>query len=218
VRFHLLAAFATAMLLAPFATSAQTSAALAPAGGEIAYVQHPQPPALADTSAGSAAFALVGSAAAIASGQRIVSEDGIEDPNREMARTLAVAYAVVRGGSVSAAPILDPDESRGASPAKLAEQAGAAKFVVDVDAPYLNLTYFSFDLTHFDLLFATEARIIDTSNNRVVSKARCFLQAQKSLDLPTHEQLLANNGAALKDLIARKSHACVDEMKAKLKL
>ena len=100
----------------------------------------------------------------------------------------------------------------------LAQQANGANYVVDVDPPGMNLIYFSLDWTHFDLLFMTSVRIIDTTNGNIVAKTRCFLKSRKTPDSMTHAELLADKAAGLKKLIVQKSATCVDQLKAGLKL
>jgi hypothetical protein len=202
------------------APAAATSAAPAPGsdGPVIVYVKHTQPPTLVDMTPGSAAFGMVGALASIAAGHDLVVKDGIEDPSGDMARALATAYVAAHGGHVADAPILNDEKLSRASPAKLSALANGASYIVDVDPPGMNIIYFSFDWTHFDLLYLSQARIIDASNNKVVAQARCFLKTVKAPDLPTHAQLVADNGAVLKQVIARKTEMCLTKLKTDLKL
>ena len=181
-------------------------------------MKHSKPPVLIDTTPAKASFALVGAFAAISAGHAIVVDNDIEDPSGDMARDIATAYAAAHGGQVADQPISDDHLWTRAKADKLVEQSNSASYIVDVDPPGMNLIYFSFDWVHFDLMFGSAVRIIDTSNNQVVSHARCFLKPQKSADLMGHEQLLADRATGLKQLIARKSQACVAKMKADLQL
>lgn len=192
--------------------------AAVPTGPAIAFVKHTQPPTLVDMTPGSAAFGMVGAFASIAAGHDLVVKDGIEDPSGDMAHELATAYAAAHGGHVADAPILNDEKMTRASPAKLTALANGASYIVDVDPPGMNIIYFSFDWTHFDLLYLSQVRVIDVSNNKVVAQARCFLKTVKAPDLPTHDQLVADKGAMLKQVIARKSGMCLDKLKSDLKL
>ena len=184
----------------------------------IAYVKHTKPPLLVDSTPATAGFAMVGALAAIAAGHSIVVDNEIQDPSGDMAREIASAYAAAHGARVADGPVLDGHLWAAAKAESLAEKSTDARYVVDVEPPGMTLIYFTFDWTHFDLIFGTRARIIDTSNNRVISQARCFMRTEKSPDLLGHQQLLADRAAALKLLIIRKSEACVAKMKADLKL
>jgi hypothetical protein len=134
-----------------------------------------------------------------------------------MAHDIAAAYAATQGGRVADAPLLDDHKWTRAKPGSLASEAGGANYVVDVDPPGMNLIYFSFDWTHFDLLFMSDTRIIDTGSGEIVAHSRCFLRTDKA-GAQTHDALLADHAAALKALIVAKSQACVAKMKADLKL
>jgi len=197
---------------------AATPSAVAEQGPMVGYVKHTKPPVLIDSTPGKAAFALVGTVAEIAAGHDIVVNNDITDPSGDMAREIAAAYAAAHGAKVASSPLLDDHLWTLAKGSDLAAQSNGARYVVDVEPPGLNLIYFSFDWTHFDLMFMDRVRIIDTSNGTVVAKARCFLKSQKTPAALTHSELLADNAAKLKQLIASKSQSCVDLLKTGLKL
>lgn len=201
--------------------SASATPAATPSSSDavvVAFVAHTKAPVLIDTTPGKAAFAVVGAVAMIAQGHQIVVDNDIKDPSGDMAREIATAYAQAHDGRVADAPILDEHQLVRAKAEKLAEGADGARYIVDVDSPGMNLSYFPFDWIHFDMMFSSRVRIIDTSTGNVVDKARCFIKAEKTPDSMTHGQLLADKAANLKKLIANKSEACVVKLKAELKL
>lgn len=200
------------------APPAATPAAAASDQIVVAYVKHTKPPVLIDTTPAKASFALIGAAAMMAAGHDIVVKNDIQDPSGDMARDIATAYAAAHAGRVAETPISDDHVWTRPKSGKLVEQAGDARYVVDVDPPGLNLIYFSFDWTHFDLMFSSSVRVIDTSNSQIVAKAGCFINTKKSPGLLGHSELLADNAAALKQLIVRKSQACLVALKTGLKL
>ena len=87
-----------------------------------------------------------------------------------------------------------------------------------VDSPGMNLIYFPVDWAHFDLLFMDRVRVIDTASQKVVAQSKCFIKTHKRPGLLTHDELLADNAAALKQLIKDKAAECTAKMKADLKL
>ena len=205
--------------LSPPGTSAPSTDALASGSlPVIAYVKHTKPVQLIDTTPGRAAFALVGAAASIAAGAELVEKHGIEDPSGDMAVKIATAYAASKGGSLAEAPVFDDHKWTRGKASELAARANGASYIVDVEMPGMTLIYFSFDWTHFDLMFGSRVRIVDAKDGSVVGEARCFLKSEKSPGSLTHSELLADNAAALKLLIAAKSEACVAEMNTNLKL
>jgi hypothetical protein len=201
------------------ATTASTASTQSAAGGPVvAWVKHVKPPTLVDTTAASAGFAMIGALAAISAGQAIVEKDNIEDPSHELAKAIATAYAASHGGVVADAPILSDKEMLRASPEALSKAATGARYVIDVDPPAMNIIYFSFDWIHYDMLYGDVVRVIDTSNGKIIAHANCFIRSEKKPGLPTHGELLANEGALLKALIARKADACLVKLKQNLKL
>ena len=183
----------------------------------IGFVKHTKPPALIDSTPGTAAFGMIGAVASISAGNDIVGMNDIQDPSGDMAHDLAVAYAAAHGGKVAEAPLLDAHKWTRAKGSDLAAESAGARYVIDVDSPGMTLIYFSFDWTHFDLSFMGTARVIDTSTGAVISRSHCFIKTNKAQALP-HSELLANHAAKLKALIVAKSEACTAVLKAGLKL
>jgi hypothetical protein len=217
------AATTSTSIAAPASPTAETPAPPAsPApnsnGLTVAYVKHTKPPSLIDTTPAKASFAMIGAFAAISAGHDIVAGNNIEDPSGDMARDIASAYAAARGAEVLATPILVDQLPKESKTTKLSTLSGGARYIVEVYPPGMNLIYFPLDWTHFDLLFNTIVRITDTSNNTVVAHAYCVMKPTKSPDLMGHEQLLADQAEELKQLIVRKSQACVAKMKADLSI
>ena len=185
-------------------------------GPLIGYVKHTKPPTLEDRTPGTFVGGVVGAVAANPTGRDIVVNNAIQDPSGDMAHEIATAYATKRGGHVADAPLLD-DHSRTQSDL-LASQAGGARYIVDVEPPWMTLVYFSFDWAHFDLMYVSRVRVIETADGKVVAQAGCFLRSEKTPGALTGDELLANSAAALKQLIVRKSEACVALMKTGLAL
>jgi hypothetical protein len=194
------------------------------AGGPlVAYTGHFSPPQLTDMTPGSAmltaAFGVAGAIAEMGTGREIVMGYHIADPSGDMAREIATAYGAAHGAEVADDPVAEGGEGLlRTKPETLAKLAGGAQYIVEVESPGMTLMYFSFDWKHRDLMFLSTVRIIDVPTAKVIAHARCFLRAQQSPDLLTHDQLLEDNAAALKRLIVSKSEACVAKMKSDLKL
>jgi hypothetical protein len=198
------------------ATNASQAAPTA-SGPSVAWVKHVKPPQLMDDIAGLSAIGMIGAVAEISSGKHIVEADNIEDPSRELAETLAASWAAAHGGQVADAPILTDKEMLRASAETLAKNAAGARYVVDVDPPGMTLIYFSFDWTHYDLMYLDFVRVIDVPSNKVVATGRCFIKTEKQ-GAATHDALIADDGALLKQVIARKADACLIKLKEDLKL
>jgi hypothetical protein len=173
---------------------------------------------MTDMTVASAEFGMIGAIAAISSGQEIIDKNQIQDPTNDMAHEIAAAFAAAHGARVADTPIPDDPSLFRTSAKKLTEQANGARYVVDIDAPAMELLYFPFDWNHRDLMFFTVVKIVDTSTNKVVANARCLVKTKNAPDLMSHDQLLADGAAGLKQLIARKSATCLAELRSRLKL
>jgi hypothetical protein len=190
------------------------------AGPVVAYIVRTNKPSLIDTTPGSAAFAMVGAFAAIAAGGKLVDEDGIEDPSNGVAKDVAIAYAKAKGYRLADAPILvdKAAEEKVKASKTIATIAGDADYVIDALPPGMNLIYFSFDWTHFDLIYSGAVRVLDVKKNTVVSATRCFFRTEKRPGLLGHDELLADHGAALKALIKYKADQCTQKVETELKI
>jgi hypothetical protein len=186
-------------------------------GPSIAYARHAKSPALVDGTPVVALLGLVGAGIGVASGHDIVSRHAIADPSSDMARTIAAAYATAKGGHVVEAPVPYPStRARRGAGADQDKPAIPATYVVDVDPPSMILLYFATDFFHYDITFDSRVRIIDAADGRVVAMAKCSLSTQKAGTMVTRGQLLDDNAARLKQLIASKSEACVASMRTRL--
>lgn len=200
----------------PVETAGQPVAADAPM---VTYVVRRTPPQLVDLTPGRGAFAMIGAFAAISAGAKVVSENGIENPANDVAREVAIAYAAAHGYRVADTPlVIDDGNLEQAKKTALGSLAPGAHYVVDSDVASMNLTYFSGDWAHYRLLYSGRLRIIQTAGNRVVSEGRCSLKPKKTPDAPSHDALLENQAAMLKQLIRSSADQCGAEMKAALKM
>ena len=204
----------------PAAAPAQPAAdaAPAPAGPLVTYVKHTKPPFMADTTIAAAELGMVGAIVSISSGHEIVTANGIEDPATEIAHSVALAYAAAQGGHVADAPLADDQMPANTKPDAIGRYAGGARYVVNVSPVDLRIIYFVTDPLRRDVTLMTVAAIIDASTGKVVARAHCFITQSKQCERFTHDQLLADQAAALKAVIVRKGQACVDKLETGLKI
>jgi hypothetical protein len=199
---------------------ARIPAALAADAPVVTYVVRPIKPQLIDTTPGRASFALVGAFASMAAGTQVVADNDIQNPGNDVAIDLARAYATAHGYRLTDTPVViaDPHQMLQTKAGTLSIKAEGAHYVVDVDSPGMNLIYFSLDWGHFDLMYIQNARVVDTTDNRVVANAKCFLKPKKTPEARTHGELMADHAAGLKLLIKAKAQQCAAIMKTQLKL
>lgn len=183
----------------------------------VAYVKHTKPPVLFDTSAASPVFGVGGGIASYSMGKDIVHDNDVQDPSGDIALAIATAFAASKGGRMADQPLPDDHPWTGVKTDDLMKQAGGARYVIDIDPVSMNVIYFQFDWTHYDLLFGTRVRIIDTMDGKVLAKGKCSFKMDKAA-AKTHAELIDNGAAGLKKRIAERSQACVALMKVDLRL
>ena len=188
------------------------------AGPLVTYVKRTKPPFLVDQTIAAAELGMIGAIAAISSGHEIVTKNNILDPSTDVAHQIAVAYAALQNGQVAEAPISDDQLSPKAKPDEIGQHAGGARYVVDVAPVNMEIIYFLTDPLRRDLMMSSTSAILDTSTGKVVAKARCFIKSEKVGQRFTHDELLADQAAALKSLILQKGQECAEKMEVQMKI
>jgi hypothetical protein len=201
----------------PAATPPATAPSVASADVPVvAFLSLTSTPELIDTTPAKAGFGLVGALVAISAGSQIVKDNEIENPAGQVAADVAKAYAAAHSYRVADTPLAV--EKIAAQEDLKAATAQGARYLVTAGSPGMNLLYFSFDWTHFDLMYSQVVVITDVTENKIVARSRCFIRTKKRDGLMGHDQLLADKAAALKQLIRDKAGECAGVMKAELKI
>lgn len=201
----------------PAATPVAEAAPPAPTGPVVTYTVRAGQPTFVMSTAASASFAMIGAFAMIAEGKRIAAMLQLEEPANVVGAEIAAAYAVSKGGQVTTDPIAVTAPKQDL----LASNAGKdtrAAYIVDVAPVGLNAIYFSFDWTHYGLIYSSNLRVLNGADGKQIAKAKCFIGPKKTPDSPTYDQLLENNGQVLKKMIAAGNAECVEQMKKGLGL
>jgi hypothetical protein len=167
--------------------------------------------------AGHAMFAMVGAVAAVAQGHDTAVKYDLKDSANLVTPELAKAWADAHGYRVAAGPIAVDDAHKNLTKAATKDAADLqdARYVVD-GASGVNAIYFSFDWTHYGLIYNVFVRVVDTSDGKVLAKARCFLKPNKTPESPTGEKMFADNAAVLKKMMADDAQECLPKLKEEL--
>ena len=205
------AAVSIAMLLAPplAAKDALIQLSAADAAGlngkSLALTMHQRPDFVAMT-AGKASFALFGAGAMIATGNKLVDENGIADPaillREQLTRGLKDAFGVVPS---------TPDATATAftKPNELAALHPESDYVLDVRSAGWNYAYYPTQWSTYWVGYSVQVQLIETESKRVVSNAACNANTNKHPHPPSREALLANDAKLLKDVTAGLGWTCV---------
>jgi hypothetical protein len=158
---------------------------------------------------GKAAFGLIGAAAMIEAGNRIVRANNVEDPARVMARTLVAELGERHGVTLA------PETVRIGSddvPA-IAKSYPKADLLLDVRTINWNYAYYPTAWGRYRVMYSARVRLIDIKRATVLAEGACSRVPDDAAKAPTEEELLANNAERLKAEIFASAHACLQQVR-----
>lgn len=186
---------------------ASTMAALK--GKSLILVKRESPSFIAMTS-GKGMFAVVGVGAAAAAGNELVRENKIVDPAMTIAtslgQTLNTRYGLRVAGKTSA--VADSDDLN-----KIVELAGNSDYALDVVSTGWMYIYDGFKFSDYFVRYTAKLRLIDVRTSTVVSSGVCAYDP-KNAGKPavTHEKLLQNNAAYIKQELSDATKFCTAQL------
>ena len=180
-------------------------------GKSVALTNRP-PAGFAPVTAGKMMFGLIGAAAMVEAGRKLVAENSLEDPAPIVARSLQQAAMDHYGTVASANPPASIDET---DILKLAQAARGADLLFDVQVTGWGFAYKP-SLTHYFVLLGVKLRVIDVPNKALIAEGFCSRNDKDAKGLPTYDQLLAEHGALLKSKLKADTDACIEEFKQKV--
>lgn len=174
-------------------------------GKSLTIIQRESPGFVAMTS-GKGMFAVAGVGAAVAAGNKMVRENDVQDPalaiSRTLAATLSTDYGIqVRGESDVAAT----DDVK-----ELAGLADGSDYALEVETQGWSYIYDGFSFGDYFVGYSSKLRLIDVSTAEIVSSGFCAYDAKKAGKSPvTHETLLAEQAAYIKQELADAANLCI---------
>jgi hypothetical protein len=217
------------------------AAVTAPDAPQITYVFHSKPPAFRDKTTGSVAFtaglgslggvaeaAVIGGTAGVieaASGAATSRADAFPNPANLVGSEVAQRVARSLGAAPIDAPVdFDTLKLDGSQAQKYKTLAGPAQYIVDVHTMIYQDVWASYaawplDFSHYIVEYMANVTIYDAKAGKEVFGGRCFVFTKRTPDItkrtpdiPTHEQMFANNGAALKKYTHEAADDCVAQL------
>lgn len=188
-------------------------AAIAARKGGTIVASERATPGFSAVTAGKAAFGLIGAAAMVSAGNEIVRTNGVADPalyiSERLLADLAGAHALnVQQKNGALADTNEPD--------KLAKLYPGADLVLDVQTVNWSFGYFPTDWNSYRVIYSVKLRLLDTKKGRMVAEGFCARVPEMSDGAPSHEKLLADNAAVLKQELATAADYCLGELRAKV--
>lgn len=182
--------------------------------GRSITLVHREMPSFSAATPGKASFALVGAFAMLQAGDKIVKEDGIEDPAVRIGEELLQAIAGSNGMRIVGNDVIATTAER----SKLSQQYSMADLALDVQTVSWSFVYFPTNWTHYRVVYNVQLRLIDTRRATLLADGHCEHVPPETRDAPTYEQLLADQGARLKQELAAAADQCIDELRSKVLL
>lgn len=221
-------------LVASAAEASDAPPARAPDGATVGYVHRDKPAPLSVLRARNVALtglfagysgmgvleaaALGGVSGAFqATGKLGLAHNGLEDPANLIAREIAVSYATAHHLALARAAISVAEErqivSKGATPA--AGHAGQPAFVVEATSSTL-ASYFPFEWARYGVTFTSNVKVIDTGTGATVARAHCAIKPTRTPQSPTFKEMVADNNAVLKAMMARSAQTCLEQIRGEI--
>jgi hypothetical protein len=173
-------------------------------GKTVALTVHGRPSFSAFT-AGKATFGLLGAAAMISAGNKIVDENGVQDPailvRERLAQILHDTYGAI---------VLDPDTTanKAKKPKDLAALHPEADYVFDVQSGLWMFSYYPSDWDNYWVGYSVQSQLVDTHSNRQLTNMACTAGTKDSPVRPSRDQLLENEAQLLKDVTQHLGWTC----------
>ncbi|HEU4887739.1 MAG TPA: hypothetical protein VFV49_07635 [Thermoanaerobaculia bacterium] len=181
--------------------------------GRTITVTTREKPSFGAMTAGKATFGLLGAAAMISAGNKLVEKNAIEDPAGYIASELAGSFA-----SANAMTVVPTEGvlAKSTNPGELARQYAGADILLDVQTVNWSFAYFPTDWNSYRVIYSAKARLIDTKTRKILAEGFCARVPDKTEDAPGYDELLDNQAARLKQELKTAADHCISEFRAKV--
>lgn len=164
--------------------------------------------------AGKAGFGLLGAAAMVSSGNKIVKNNSIEDPAAYIGANLSAELTSKYGLKVNELNTLI--KSRKAKEISKRYLKSNSDWILDIETINWSFGYFPSDWNNYRVIYTAKLRLIDSRDNSIVAEGFCSRVPKKDSSAPSHDELLDQNAARIKsELLAAADH-CIKEFKTKV--
>lgn len=147
-------------------------------------------------------------------GERLERGFGIEDPSIRVMGDLA-GYLEKDAGfpriTIEKGPISDD------SVPALRKTFGNEGTILDFKTTSWRLSHFAIDVEHYGVSCDVRGRLIDLKNSKILWRGWCSFTGGKTAQSPTFEELTANGGERLKEMLTEAADNCAGEFKAQFR-
>lgn len=166
-------------------------------------------PSFAAMTAGKAQFGLIGAAAMIAAGNKIIRENEVADPAVHIGEQLAALVAdnlgvqmAGNGGQLASST----------KPRELAAQHAGSDLLLDVQTVNWQFAYFPLDWNNYRVIYSAKVRLIDTRTSRLLAEGFCASLPERSEESPSRDELLDNGAQGLKRELRAAADKCIPQL------
>ncbi len=150
-------------------------------------------PSFAAMTPGKAQFGMIGAAAMISTGNKIIRDNRVEDPADWISQELAIAMTK-KYGTTSAGKRTILDES----PAAIAQACAGADYALDVRTINWSFVYFPVNWGTYRVIYSAKLRLIDCKTGKVVAEGFHARIPEKTEQSPGYDDLVDKGAAGLK--------------------
>lgn len=179
--------------------------AAALAGKTVALTVHERP-SFAAMTAGKVTFGLLGSAAMVSAGNKLIEEHDVQDPAEIVRSQLSQALHDTYAAQLM--PV-DTTTTKAKKPKDLAALHPDADYVMDVRSGGWMYSYYPTRWGTYWVSYSVQVQLIDTKTARQVSNVACNASTHENPKAPSREQLHADGAKLLKDVTASLGWTCV---------
>jgi hypothetical protein len=173
-------------------------------GKTVAVTRHEKASFTAMT-AGKATFALIGGAAMVVAGNKIVADNDIADPADVLERELIPAIVKQYGLQLREGPAPVIKVSK---PKAVAASQADVDYVLDVESFGWMFAYFPTDWNSYWINYIGHVQLIERTSGKVVANGVCNTSTKPNPAPPTKEAMLDNNAQLLKDVTTGLGWTC----------
>lgn len=159
--------------------------------------------------AGKAAFGVLGAAAMISAGNKLVKNNEIPDP--AIAITSGLKNRLIKFRQINTVES-EQKFARNDKIKELISTYSGADYLLDVKTLSWMFSYYPTDWSHYRVTYSARFRLIDTSMQKIIAETKCTSVQGDDKQPPTKEQLLTDKAALLKNYLNKASIACIEEL------
>lgn len=104
------------------------------------------------------------------------------------------------------------------TPKELAAQYSDADVLLDVQTINWSFVYFPTDWNSYRVIYSAKIRVIDVKKSKLLAEGFCSRIPENSETAPSHDELLADQAARLKQELRIGADHCVEEFRNKVLL